>query len=124
MHNFIESWICMWGERLKDKNWKTLHPTQKPISILKHLIEISSDEWDIVLDPFMWVWSTWEACKQLNRQFIWIELDKTYYEASKKRLWIKDEINIEQIIIDKIWYIRNITVKWLSDLRFDLVKIN
>lgn len=87
MHNFIESWICMWKERLKGKNWKTLHPTQKPVSILKYIIEIASNLWDIVLDPFMWVWSTWEACKLLNRQFIWIELNKEYFEACEKRLF-------------------------------------
>lgn len=86
MHNFIESWICMWKERIKWKDWKTLHPTQKPIEILKHIIEISSNEWDVVFDPFMWVWSVWEACKQLKRDFIWIELNKDYFEASKERL--------------------------------------
>lgn len=87
MHNFIESWICMWKERLKWEDWKTLHPTQKPVSILKHIIEIASDEWDVVLDTFMWVWSTWEACKQLNRKFIGIEMNEEYYIASHKRLF-------------------------------------
>ncbi len=86
MHNFIESWICIGKERLKWKDWKTLHPTQKPISILKHLIEISTNKWDFVFDPFMWVGSVWEACKQLQRKFVWIELDKKYYQASIKRL--------------------------------------
>lgn len=86
MHNFIESGICMWKERIKDSNWKTLHPTQKPVEILKHIIEISTNEWDLVLDTFMWVWSTGEACKILNRRFIWIEMNKTYFEASEKRL--------------------------------------
>ena len=87
MHNFIESWICMWSERIKWKNWKTLHPTQKPVSILKHIIEIASNEWDIVFDPFMWVWSTGVACKQLNRKFVWIELNKEYFEVCEKRLF-------------------------------------
>lgn len=86
MHNFIESGICMWKERIKDSNWKTLHPTQKPVEILKHIIEISTNEGDLVLDTFMWVWSTGEACKILNRRFIWIEMNKTYFEASEKRL--------------------------------------
>lgn len=86
MHNFIESGICMWKERLKNKDWKTLHPTQKPVSILKHIIEISTDKNDIVLDTFMWVWSTWEACIQLWRRFVWIELNETYYNAAVDRL--------------------------------------
>lgn len=86
MHNFFESNICLWKERLKNNLWKTLHPTQKPVGILKHIIEITSDEWDTVLDPFMWVWSTGDACKQLNRQFIWIELNKEYFDSCEKRL--------------------------------------
>ncbi len=109
MHNFIESWICMWKERIKDENWKTLHPTQKPVKILKHLIDISTDENDLVLDPFMWVWSIWEACKQLNRQFIWIELDKKYFEACEKRLFWEKELKflydfkeIKQITFNKL----------------------
>ncbi len=86
MHNFIESNICSWRERLKSDIGKTLHPTQKPVSILKHILEIASDEGDIVLDPFMWVGSTWEACRELNRNFIWIELDEIYFSAASKRL--------------------------------------
>lgn len=116
MHNFIESWICMWKERIKWKDWKTLHPTQKPVEILKHIIEIASDEWDIVLDPFMWVGSTWEACKQLNRQFIWIEMDSTYFKAAEKRLlWNKNNIS------EKIILIRNFTINSLSDLKLELL---
>lgn len=121
MHNFIESWICMWKERIKWKDWKTLHPTQKPVEILKHIIEIASDEWDIVLDPFMWVGSTWEACKQLNRQFIWMEMNKEYFQASKKRLWVKEKVNIRDIIFQEMDYIRNITVNWLKDLKVEII---
>jgi site-specific DNA-methyltransferase (adenine-specific)/modification methylase len=119
MHNFIESGICMWVERIKDENWKTLHPTQKPVSILKHLIEISSDKNDIVLDPFMWVWSAWAACKELNRKFIWIELDKKYFEASKKRLLVKNEI-IRRELFEKLFIIRELTIKSLRNLKLDI----
>jgi DNA modification methylase len=121
MHNYIESWICMWKERLKWSDWKTLHPTQKPVKILKHLIEISTNEWHVVFDPFMWVWSTWEACKQLNRQFIGIELEKKYFEATKKRLNIEIDIKVSDFIIKKVDYIRNITITSLKELKIDLV---
>lgn len=82
MHNFIESSICMGMERLKDPK----HPTQKPVKILEHIIKIASNKNDMVLDMFMGVGSTGIAALNLNRRFIGIELDKTYYDASVKRI--------------------------------------
>ena len=82
MHNFIENPICMGTERLKNPK----HPTQKPVKILEHIIKIASNENDIVLDMFMGVGSTGVACLNLNRRFIGIEIDKTYFEASVERL--------------------------------------
>ena len=82
MHNFFETPICMGNERIKDPK----HPTQKPVKLLEHLISISSDEGDVIYDPFMGVASTGVAALNLNRKFIGCEIDKTYYEASKKRL--------------------------------------
>lgn len=86
MHNFIESGICMGSERIKDKNGKNLHPTQKPVSILKKIINIASNENDVVLDCFNGVGSTGEAAMSLQRRYIGIEIDKTYYAATEKRL--------------------------------------
>lgn len=82
MHNFIESPICMGAERLKEPK----HPTQKPVKILKHIINIASNENDVVLDMFMGVGSTGVAALDLNRRFIGVELDKEYYMAAQKRL--------------------------------------
>lgn len=86
MHNFIESGICMGKERVKDDNGKSLHPTQKPVSILKKIINIASNENDIVLDCFNGVGSTGEAALCQNRKYIGIEIDNIYVEATKKRL--------------------------------------
>lgn len=86
MHNFFESGICMWAERIKDWNGKNVHPTQKPLKLLEHIITIASNEWDTILDCFNGVWSTWEASLKLNRKYIGIELDPTYYNFTKKRL--------------------------------------
>lgn len=66
----------------KDK----LHPTQKPITYLERLILNSSNELDIVLDPFMGSGSTGVACINTNRKFIGIELNNTYYEIAKNRI--------------------------------------
>jgi hypothetical protein len=82
MHNFIESTICMKPERLSNPK----HPTQKPVAILKKMIEIASNENDIIFDPFMGVGSTGVAALALNRRFIGIEIDDIYFEAAKKRI--------------------------------------
>lgn len=83
MHNFIESPICMKPERLSEPK----HPAQKPVSILKKIITIASNENDIVLDPFMGVGSTGIASLDLNRKFIGFELEEEYFHAAKKRLF-------------------------------------
>lgn len=82
MHNFIESPICSGPERLKNPK----HPTQKPISILKRMIEMASNEDDIIFDPFMGVGSTGVAAMQMNRRFIGVELDPQYCQAGKLRI--------------------------------------
>lgn len=86
MHNFVESGICMGSERIKDAEGKNLHPTQKPLSILKKIIEIASNEGDVVLDCFNGVASTGDAALSLNRRYLGIEIEKEYFNASAKRL--------------------------------------
>lgn len=88
MHNFVESGICMGSERVKDENGKNLHPTQKPVSILEKIVKIASNENDIVLDCFNGVGSTGVASLKNNRRYIGIEIDKTYMDATEKRLQI------------------------------------
>lgn len=86
MHNFFESSICMGKERIKNNDGKNAHPTQKPVKLLEHIIKIASNENDIVLDCFNGVGSTGEACLNLNRRYIGIEIDKEYIDLTKKRL--------------------------------------
>ena len=82
MHNFIESPICMRPERLSNPN----HPTQKPVVILKKMIEIATNKDDIIFDPFMGVGSTGVAALRLGRRFIGVELDKVYFQAAQERI--------------------------------------
>ena len=82
MHNFFESPICMGRERIKEPK----HPTQKPLSLLEHIISIASNEGDVVFDPFMGVGSTGHASCNLKRKFVGIELEKKYFDATVKRL--------------------------------------
>lgn len=63
-----------------------LHPTQKPVDLLEWLVKTYSNDGETVLDNCMGVGSTGVACKNTNRKFIGIELDKTYFELAEKRL--------------------------------------
>ena len=65
---------------------KRLHPTQKPQKLLERIIYASSNEGDLILDPFMGSGSTGEACLRMNRNFIGIELDDKYFEITKNRI--------------------------------------
>lgn len=62
------------------------HPTEKPVELMKILVENSSNEGDVVIDPFMGVGATGVACKNLNRNFIGIEIDERYYNIAKERI--------------------------------------
>lgn len=84
MHNFFESPICMRPERLSDPK----HPAQKPVKLLKHIINIASNENDVIFDPFMGVGSTGVASLELNRRFVGCEIDEQYFKATEKRLSI------------------------------------
>ena len=63
-----------------------LHPTQKPIELLEWLIKTYSNEGDLVLDNCMGSGTTGVACKNLNRNFIGIELDTNYFNIAKNRI--------------------------------------
>lgn len=86
MHNIFITSSLQSKERLKDKNGKAIHPTQKPLSILKKLIEVSSNPGDIILDPFMGVGSTAVAAKELGRKYIGCEINRKHHVIACERL--------------------------------------
>lgn len=63
-----------------------VHPTQKPVELIKVLLQNSSEENDIVLDCFLGSGTTAVACKQLNRKFIGIEINPDYCKISEERI--------------------------------------
>lgn len=63
-----------------------LHPTEKPVELMRELIEQSTNEGDIVLEPFMGSGSTIIACKQVNRNYVGIEIDEQYFKVAQYRL--------------------------------------
>ena len=98
--NFI--WWSVKTKAKKDDGWRlpnsvvffkrdrmnkwSLHPTQKPVALIEYLIKTYTNEWETVLDFTMWSWTTWVACKNTNRNFIWFEMDKWYYDIAVNRI--------------------------------------
>lgn len=80
-HDFIETSVVPLSEKKCGK-----HPTQKPIGLMKHFINLLTNEGDIVLDPFMGSGSAGVAAVQLKRKFIGIELSQDYFTIAKQRI--------------------------------------
>ena len=78
--------VCHGQERLKNIQGKTLHPTQKPESLLYRILIATTNPKDVVLDPFMGTGTSCVVAKSLGRKWIGIEQDKEYYKFAQKRL--------------------------------------
>lgn len=77
---------CIDWER--DTENEKIHPTQKPVPLLKKLIEIFTDEGDVVIDPCAGSGSTLVAATELNRKAYGFEIKKDFYKSANK--WILD----------------------------------
>jgi DNA modification methylase len=86
MHNTFLTGSLQGKERLRGKDGMAVHPTQKPLVILKKLIEVSSKPGDLVLDPFMGVGSTAIAAMELGRKFIGSEINQKYIDWANQRI--------------------------------------
>ena len=72
---------------LSKEDWsKKFHKWEQPVKFFEHFVEFLTKENDAVLDPFLGSGSSGLACKNLNREFIGIELDKQYFEIAKNRI--------------------------------------
>ena len=78
--------ICSGGERIKDSNGNKIHSTQKPEALLYRVLLSSSKKDDIILDPFFGTGTTGAVAKKLGRNFIGLEREDIYINASKKRI--------------------------------------
>lgn len=78
--------ICSGDERCKFADGTTAHPTQKPLALLRRIMMMSTEENDLVLDPFFGTGTTGVVCKQLGRHFIGIEADDEYVELARARI--------------------------------------
>jgi site-specific DNA-methyltransferase (adenine-specific) len=85
----------------------TDHPTQKPEKLLAKLILASTNENDLVFDPFLGSGTTAVTAKKLNRKFCVVEVDKTFASLALKRLEIADEEKSIQGYEDGVFWERN-----------------
>ena len=81
-HNEMYSWQLYQSP----KNGIRLHPTQKPIELLKKLVNVSTNAAQVVLDCYMGSGTTGVAAVKLGRKFIGIEIDAGYFEIAVKRI--------------------------------------
>lgn len=95
--------IFNWFEWKKDnsKIYPKIHPTQKPVALLKQLIEIFTDEGDVVIDPCAGSATTLRACSEINRSCYGFEISKDFYNKAQEKM-LNYKINNDQISIDDI----------------------
>ena len=81
--------IFNWFEWKKDgKDIPKIHPTQKPVNLLKQLIKIFTDEGDVVIDPCAGSGSTLRACMELNRSCYGFEIKRDFVKRAKEEMLI------------------------------------
>ena len=86
--------LSILNKKTKDKDGKNIHDTEKPIELMEVLVNNSSQENELILDPFMGVGSTGIACIKNNRNFIGIEIDENYFTIAKNRIEeIEEQLN-------------------------------
>lgn len=80
--------IFNWFEWKRDnsKEYPKIHPTQKPVNLLKQLIEIFTDEGDTVIDPVCGSGSTLRACAELNRNGYGFDVSTKFYHLAKTQM--------------------------------------
>ena len=80
--------VFNWFEWRRDssKEYPKIHPTQKPVNVLKRLIEIFTDPGDVVIDPVAGSGSTLRAAAELGRNCYGFEVSKDFYEKAQREM--------------------------------------
>lgn len=87
--------VLNWFEWETDNSYPKLHPTQKPIPVLKKLISIFTDYGDVVIDPVAGSGSTLRASLELNRSAYGFEIKKDFYEKARKQMLVDVPISLK-----------------------------
>lgn len=90
--------VFNWFEWKRDssKEYPKIHPTQKPVNILKRLVEIFTDEGDVVIDPVAGSGTTLRACAELGRSCYGFEIVKDFYNNANEKMLANIQIDIER----------------------------
>ena len=95
--------VFNWFEWKRDsaKEYPKIHPAQKPVSLLKRLIEIFTDPGDVVIDPCAGSGSTLRAAMEIGRSAYGFEISRDFYkEATEKMLNVKqNQISIFETVV-------------------------
>ena len=89
----------------------TAHPTQKPEKLLAKIILASTNENDLILDPFAGSGTTAVTAKKLNRAFVGIEADENFCLLAQKRLALSETDKTIQGFADGVFWERNAHIK-------------
>jgi len=84
--NIVKKYVFKQQGFIKDTKDIRVHPTQKPSELVQMFIEEYTEDGGVIFDPFMGSGTTGVACKNLNRNFIGIELDKAYFDIAQQRI--------------------------------------
>ena len=90
--------VFNWFQWERDKkDIPKIHPAQKPVNVIKKLVETFTDEGDIVIDPCAGSGTTLRACKELNRGCYGFEIHRPFYERAVKEMLAdkNEQINLE-----------------------------
>lgn len=86
--------VLDWFRWEKGGRYPKIHPTQKPVPVLKELIEIYTDPYDVVIDPVAGSGSTLRACAELNRSCYGFEIKKEFYSKAKQKMLTNIDVQI------------------------------
>ena len=93
--------VYNWFEWRRDsgKEYPKIHPTQKPVNLLKRLIEIFTDPGDVVIDPCAGSGSTLRAAYECGRDSYGFEVDRKFYFLAKEKMldFSQEQITLEEI---------------------------
>jgi len=82
----VRKFSYMWNGMIKQLPEERFHPTQKPVVVMKWILENYTNPADTIFDPFMGSGTTGVACVQTGRNFIGCEIDEGYFKIAERRI--------------------------------------
>ena len=140
LHPFGPLVSDVWSDihRIKHAKYRNEHPCQLPIHLLERIILLTTDQYDIVFDPFIGTGTTAVAAKKLNRKFIGFELAQEYIQVAQENLaavqpnskindiWVSFYLDEVKTIRDKDWEVlsRNFEIPSnVKEIDFQKIKL-